>query len=41
LLPLRVVLDRTRGGSFIASLLIGAGMFAMFLFLTYYCEPWL
>lgn len=38
LLPLRVVLDRTRGGSFIASLLIGTGMFAMFLFLTYYFQ---
>jgi len=38
LLPLRVVLDCTRGGSFIASLLIGAGMFAMFLFLTYYFQ---
>jgi EmrB/QacA subfamily drug resistance transporter len=38
LLPLRVVVDRNRGGSFIASLLIGAGMFAMFLFLTYYFQ---
>lgn len=34
LLPLRVVVDRNRGGSFTASLLIGAGMFAMFLSLT-------
>jgi predicted MFS family arabinose efflux permease len=38
LLPLRVVLDRNRGGSFIASLLVGAGLFAMFLFLTYYFQ---
>lgn len=38
LLPLRVVVDRNRGGSFIASLLIGAGMFAMFLSLTYYFQ---
>jgi EmrB/QacA subfamily drug resistance transporter len=38
LLPLRVVLDRNRGGSFAASLLVGAGLFAMFLFLTYYFQ---
>jgi len=38
LLPLRVALDRDRGGSFLASLLIGAGLFAMFLFLTYYFQ---
>jgi MFS family permease len=38
LLPLRVVLDRDRGGSFLAMLLSGAGMFAVFLFLTYYLQ---
>ena len=38
LLPLRVVLDRNRGGTFLASLLVGAGLFAMFLFLTYYFQ---
>ncbi len=38
LLPPRVVADRNRGGAFIASLLIGAGMFAMFLFLAYYFQ---
>ena len=38
LLPLRVVLDRNRGGTFIASLLVGAGLFAMFLFLSYYFQ---
>ena len=38
LLPLRVVLDRDRGGSFVAMLLSGAGMFAVFLFLTYYTQ---
>jgi EmrB/QacA subfamily drug resistance transporter len=38
LLPLRVVLDRDRGGSFVAMLLSGAGMFAIFLFLTYYLQ---
>ncbi|WP_148615294.1 MFS transporter [Nocardioides rubriscoriae] len=36
LLPLRVLLDRTRGGSFVAVGLVGAGMFGVFLFLTYY-----
>jgi EmrB/QacA subfamily drug resistance transporter len=38
LLPLRVVLDRDRGGSFIAMALAGAGMFGVFLFLTYYMQ---
>jgi EmrB/QacA subfamily drug resistance transporter len=38
LLPLRVVLNRNRGGSFLASLLVGAGLFGMFLFLTYYFQ---
>ena len=38
LLPLRVAVDRNRGGSFLASLLVGAGLFAMFLFLTYYFQ---
>lgn len=38
LLPLRVVLDRDRGGSFLAMALSGAGMFGVFLFLTYYLQ---
>ncbi|WP_462187889.1 MULTISPECIES: MFS transporter [unclassified Frankia] len=38
LLPLRVPWERNRGGSFLASLLTGAGLFAMFLFLTYYFQ---
>lgn len=38
LLPLRVVLDRDRGGAFLAMLLSGAGMFAVFLFLSYYLQ---
>jgi EmrB/QacA subfamily drug resistance transporter len=38
LLPLRVVLHRNRGGSFLVSVLMGAGMFGMFLFLTYYFQ---
>ena len=37
-LPLRVVLDRYRGGSLIAILMAGAGMFGLFLFLTYYLQ---
>ena len=38
LLPLRVVLDRNRGGSFLASLLVGLSLFGMFLFLTFYLQ---
>ncbi|WP_327071055.1 MFS transporter [Kitasatospora sp. NBC_01302] len=38
LLPLRVLLDRTRGASFLAVLIVGAGMFGVFLFLTYYLQ---
>lgn len=38
LLPLRLVLDRTRGGSFLAVLVIGMGMFSIFLFLTFYLQ---
>ncbi|SBW28201.1 EmrB/QacA subfamily drug resistance transporter [Candidatus Protofrankia californiensis] len=38
LLPLRVPLERNRGASYLSSLLIGAGLFAMFLFLTYYFQ---
>jgi EmrB/QacA subfamily drug resistance transporter len=38
LLPLRIALDRNRGGSYIIFLLVGAGLFGMFLFLTYYFQ---
>jgi EmrB/QacA subfamily drug resistance transporter len=38
LLPLRVVLDRNRGGSYLATGIAGAGMFGVFLFLTYYLQ---
>ncbi len=38
LLPLRVVLDRNRGGSYLTTLLVGLGMFGVFLFLTYYLQ---
>ncbi|MEJ7708224.1 MAG: MFS transporter [Nocardioidaceae bacterium] len=35
---LRIILDRNRGGSYLVFLLVGAGLFAMFLFLTYYFQ---
>ena len=38
LLPLRVVLDRNRGGAYLAMGIAGAGMFGVFLFLTYYLQ---
>ncbi len=38
LLPLRVVLDRNRGGSYLASLLVGSAMLGTFLFLTYFFQ---
>lgn len=36
LLPMTVLADRDRGGSFVTLGLFGAGMFGVFLFLTYY-----
>ncbi|MBS2962928.1 MFS transporter [Actinocrinis puniceicyclus] len=41
LLPLRILLDRDRGGSFAAVFISGAGMFGVFLFLTYYLQTML
>ena len=38
LLPLNVVLDRARGGSYVTFAFAGIGMFGVFLFLTYYLE---
>ncbi|MCX3058762.1 MFS transporter [Streptomyces beihaiensis] len=38
LLPMRVLLDRDRAASFVAVLITGAGMFGVFLFLTYYLQ---
>ncbi|GLZ79166.1 hypothetical protein Afil01_39730 [Actinorhabdospora filicis] len=38
LLPMRVVRDRDRGGAFVAVFIAGAGMFGIFLFLTYYMQ---
>ena len=38
LLPLRVVTDRNRGGSFLGIAVAGAGIFGVFLFLTFYLQ---
>ncbi len=38
LLPMRVVLDRNRGGSYLAIFTVGVAMFGIFLFLTYYLQ---
>ena len=38
LLPLRIVWDRSRGGAYTTILLAGAGIFAVFLFLTYFLQ---
>lgn len=38
LLPLRVVLDRTRASAYLAVFFLSIGLFAIFLFLTYYLE---
>ena len=38
LLPLRVILDRTRGGSYVAVGITGIALFGIFLFLTFYMQ---
>jgi MFS family permease len=38
LLPMNVILDRNRGGSYLANLFTAMGLFGMFLFLTYYFQ---
>jgi EmrB/QacA subfamily drug resistance transporter len=38
LLPPRLILDRNRGGAYLAVLITGAGIFGIFLFLTYYLQ---
>jgi EmrB/QacA subfamily drug resistance transporter len=38
LLPLRIVLDRNRAAAYLSILVTGAGMFGIFLFLTYYLQ---
>ena len=38
LLPLRVVADKARAGGFLAIAVVGAGIFGVFLFLTFYMQ---
>jgi len=38
LLPLSILLNRNRGGAYLASFFVGIGMFAMFLFLSYFFQ---
>jgi EmrB/QacA subfamily drug resistance transporter len=38
LLPLGVIANRNRGGAYLAVFVLGAGMFGVFLFLTYYLQ---
>ncbi|MET0424358.1 MAG: MFS transporter [Actinoplanes sp.] len=38
LLPMRVILNSNRAGAYLTALLIGAGLFGMFLFLTFYLQ---
>lgn len=38
LMPLRVLTERNRGGSYLGSLIVGAGLFSMFLFLALYLQ---
>ena len=38
LMPLRVLTERNRGGSYLGSLVVGAGLFSMFLFLGLYLQ---
>ena len=38
LLPMRILLDRNRGGSYLSALMVGSGLLGMFLFLTYYFQ---
>ncbi|GEL95408.1 MFS transporter [Cellulomonas composti] len=38
LLPMRLILDRNRGGSYLVFLLVGAGLFAMFMFMGFYFQ---
>jgi EmrB/QacA subfamily drug resistance transporter len=38
LLPVRIVANRNRAGAYLVGMLVGAGMFAVFLFLTLYLQ---
>jgi EmrB/QacA subfamily drug resistance transporter len=38
LMPMRILMERNRGGSYLSSLIIGAGIFSIFLFLGIYLQ---
>ena len=38
LLPMRIVLDRNRGGAYLAVVIAGTGIFGIFIFLTFYLQ---
>ncbi len=38
LLPLRILLERNRGGAYLASFFVGVGLFSMFLFISYFFQ---
>ena len=38
MVPMRVVLDRNRGGSYLIMLIVGAGLFGMFYFVTFFVQ---
>jgi len=38
ILPMRILQDRNRAGSFLVGLLVGTGLFAVFLFLTFFLQ---
>lgn len=38
LIPIRLLTERNRGASYLTSLIVGAGLFGMFLFLAYYFQ---
>lgn len=38
LLPIRILASRNRGGAYLASFFVGVGLFAMFLFLTFFFQ---
>ena len=40
LLPMRILADKNRGGSYLVGLLIGAGLFSVFLFMTLYLQDY-
>jgi EmrB/QacA subfamily drug resistance transporter len=38
MVPMRVILDRNRGGAYLIMLIVGAGMFGMFYFVTFFVQ---